>query len=205
MRRELATLLSGLFAQAPPDPPRLRITDSWPNVDLINQFGQELRFRDAFLADDRALIINPMYTTCRGSCPGTSATLEELRETLAPVFGRRLAFVSFSVDPVVDRPARLLSYAKLYGAGEAAGDLPQWQFVTGTPEGIDALRRALGFFDLDPRVDRDPARHAATLLFGNSRTDRWSTLPSGLRTPLLVETIRRVAGTTFEQRYGIRG
>ena len=205
MRRELAALINGLFAQAPAAPPRLRITDSWPNVELLNQFGRELRFRDAFLADDRALIINPMYTTCRGSCPGTSATLEELREVLAPVFGRTLTIVSFSVDPVVDRPGKLLSYAKVYGADQTGPDRPDWQFVTGDAAEIERLRRALGFYDLDPRVDRDPARHAATLLFGNSRTDRWSTLPSALRLPLLTETIRRVAGTTFEQRYGIPG
>lgn len=205
MRRELVALFSGLFAQAPAAPPQLRIVDSWPNVELLNQFGRTLRFRDEFLADGRSLIINPMYTTCRGSCPGTSATLEELRDRLAPVFGRKLTIVSFSVDPVVDQPGKLLSYAKLYGADQTGRDQPDWQFLTGAPDQIDQFRRALGFFDLDPRVDRDPSRHAATLLFGNSRTDRWTTLPSALRVPLLVETIRRVAGTTFEQRYGIPG
>ena len=66
------------------------------------------------------------------------------------------------------------------------------------------MRRGLGLFDLDPAVDRDPARHAAVLLCGNPDHDRWSLLPSGLRAGLLVEGIRRIAGFTFEQRYGIR-
>jgi hypothetical protein len=43
------------------------------------------------------------------------------------------------------------------------------------------------------------------LLFGNPDKDRWAVLPSSLRQGLLVEAVRRVAGFTFEQRYGIRG
>jgi protein SCO1/2 len=69
---------------------------------------------------------------------------------------------------------------------------------------VDRLRRSLGFYDLDPVVDRDPTRHASLLLFGHGQTDRWAYLPAELDEHLLVESIRRIAGVSFEQRYGIR-
>ncbi len=199
----LLRLASSLFGQTP-EPPRLKVCDRYADSRLENQFGEAIRFREQFLSDGRALVINTMYTTCRGTCPGTSATIESLRETLSPVFGERLSFVSLSIDPVVDTRAKLMQYAKLYGADRARPGLCEWQFLTGTRAEVDALRRSLGFYDLNPRVDQDVTQHASTLMFGNSTTDRWSTMPAELPEGQLVTSIRRVAGFTFEQKYGIR-
>lgn len=185
-------------------PPRLRISDRFADVTLVNQFRQPVRFREEIL-NGRAVILNTMYTVCRGTCPGASATLMQLRDLLEPVFGRSLVMASISIDPENDSPAALLDYAGGYGADKPRRERCDWHFLTGAAADVDALRRSLGFFDLDPVVDRDPTRHAALLLFGNPRADRWAALPSALRTPLLTEAIRRVCGTTFEQRYGIPG
>lgn len=183
---------------------RLLIADRYADVHLTNQFGQPVRFRTD-LVNGRAMLINTMYTTCQGTCPGTSAQLQALRDELAPLFGRTMVIASISVDPERDSPAALREFAAGYGADRPRDGLCDWHFLTGTRGAIDELRRSLGFFDLDPRVDADPKRHAATILFGNPPADRWATLPAGLRRPLLVETIRRVCGFTFEQRYGIPG
>lgn len=184
-------------------PPPGGIAARYPNVEVVNHRGERLRFRDTFI-DGRALVISAVYTQCQGSCPGTSFTMERLRDTLGPVFGERLTMVSFTIDPLVDTPAVLGRYAANFGvAGPPARGRPDWQFLTGAPDAIDALRRGLGFFDLNPVVDRDKTRHAAVLLFGNSTSDRWATLPASLRDGLLVETIRRIAGFTWRQRYGI--
>lgn len=184
--------------------PRLRISDRFADVALVNQFRQRVRFRDEIL-NGRAVIINTMYTVCRGTCPGTSAALMDLRDELAPVLGRSVVMVSISIDPLNDTPAALLEYAAGYGADQPRNDRCEWHFLTGAATDIEALRRSLGFFDLDPAVDRDPTRHAALIVFGNPRADRWGALPSALRRPLLSEAIRRVCGATFEQRYGIPG
>lgn len=181
-----------------------RIADQYANVSLLNQYGERVRFVDDFVTD-RALIVNSMYTQCRGTCPGTAEKLESLRETLSPVFGDKLTIVSFTLEPTVDTPAVLRKYAKMYGANERRSDLCDWQFLSGTKDNIDALRRSIGFYDLDPKVDQDITQHDSLLLFGNDVTDRWSSLPAQLRLPLLVEAIRRIGGFTFEQRYGIRG
>lgn len=184
-------------------PPVGGIAARYPNSPLVNQRGERLRFRDAFV-DGRALIVSAIYTRCQGSCPGTSLAMERLRDTLTPVFGEQLTLVSFTIDPLADTPTALARYAANLGVeGPPTKGRPDWQFVTGEPAAIEELRRGLGFFDLDPQVDRDKTRHAALLLFGNSTADRWAALPSNLRDGLLVETIRRVAGFTWRQRYGI--
>lgn len=200
----LSQLLTFINSCGVTDPPLARISDQYADVSLVNQFGVALPFRRSFL-DGRALIVTPMYTTCRGSCPTTNGTLKTLREQLTPIFGKQLSIVSFTLEPKVDTPEVLLKYARRFGADKQTNDLCDWHFTTGSPEAIESLRRSLGFFDLDPKVDQDITRHDATLLIGNSQTDRWTTLPAGLRQSHLLETIRRVAGVTLEQRFGISG
>jgi protein SCO1/2 len=203
MKSMLARLANFLGAMAD-CPPASRISDGFANVPLTNQYGRRLRFRDD-LVGRRALIINTMFTVCRGTCPGTSSRLASLRTILSPVFGDDLMILSISLDPEQDSPQVLRRYASVYGADRPREGLCEWQFLTGAPAEVDRLRRSLGFYDLDPRVDGDLTRHAAFLYFGNPGKDRWAALPSDLREPLLVEAIRRVAGFTFEQKYGIKG
>lgn len=183
--------------------PTSRLLDRLPDLALVNHRGETVRLVGDLLAG-RAVVITAMYTTCRGSCPVTSQRLADVRGALWPIFGRRLSILSFTLEPEVDTPEKLRDYAAAYGADARAENLPDWQFLTGSPTAIERMRRGLGLFDLDPAVDRDPTRHAAVLLCGNPDHDRWSLLPSGLRAGLLVEGIRRIAGFTFEQRYGIR-
>jgi protein SCO1/2 len=183
---------------------RLLISDRFANVPLINHFGQAVRFRDD-LVNGRAMIINTMYTNCDGTCPGTSARLQQLRDDLSPLFGRKLVIVSISIDPAADSPRVLREYAAGFDADMPRADRCEWHFLTGAVAAIEELRRSLGFYDLDPKVDADRTRHAAMLQFGNPNADRWAALPSALRKPLLLEAIRRVCGFTFEQRYGIPG
>lgn len=186
-------------------PPRRRISDSFPDVALTNQFGTALQFRRDFIDDGRALVVNSMYTRCRGTCPGTSAQINRLRDRMSPIFGSRLTFISFTLEPELDRPADLLAYGSLYGADKFEADRCDWHFVTGEKTEIEALRRALGFFDLNPRVDQDVTQHASLLLVGNATTDRWMAMPAELRSVVLVESIRRVAGFTMQQKFGIPG
>ncbi|WP_337177232.1 SCO family protein [Paludisphaera sp.] len=201
----LWNLLTRLGEDGPPAPPRLRRCDRFANAPVVDQFGERLRFRDAFV-DGRALIVNTMYTVCRGTCPGTSERLQTLRERLAPTFTDRLTIVSLSIDPARDDPRALRRFATIYDAETRPGPgIPDWRFLTGAPADVDRLRRSLDFYDLDPAVDEDPTRHASTLLFGNTTTDRWANLPAELPEAELIRTIRRVAGFTFEERYGIPG
>lgn len=199
------SLLEALFStigHSQAEPPESKISDKYADVPLTNQFGKPLSFRRDFV-DGRALIVTSMYTTCRGTCPTTNNTLRRIREALSPLFGKRLSIVSFTLEPKVDTPKVLLNYAKSFGAAKAKTDLCDWHFVTGQPADIEKLRVSLNFFDLDPRIDRDITQHDSILLFGNSTHDRWAAMPAALREAHLIETIRRIAGFTFEQRYQI--
>ncbi len=116
MIRELLNCLELLVHQGDPaEIPTLRIADRFPNVELINQHNQSFAFREKFIRSGTSLVINSMYTTCRGSCPGTSATIKKLRRELYPVFKERLIFVSFTLEPEVDRPENLLSMRRPTG------------------------------------------------------------------------------------------
>jgi len=202
MRFPLMQILNSLCGEVA-QPPRLKVCDRYANARVENQFGEQFGFHDRFITGDRAVIINTMYTQCRGTCPGTSAVLESLREKLSPVFGDRLSIVSISIDPLVDTRQRLLEFATGYGAETVVPQLCEWHFLTGRKVEIDSLRRSLGFYDLNPRVDQDVTQHASTLMFGNSASDRWAIMPSESPEAQLISTIRRVAGFTFEQKYGI--
>jgi protein SCO1 len=206
MIRELLNCLELLVHPGEPaEIPTLRIADRFPNVELINQLNQSFAFREKFIRSGTSLVINSMYTTCRGSCPGTSATIKKLRRELYPVFKERLIFVSFTLEPEVDRPEKLAKYAQAYGAGVDQAGLCDWHFVTGTTTDIDRLRYALGFYNLNPRVDGDITQHGSSLLVGNPEKDRWSSHTAELSMRTLLESIRRTAGNTFQERYGIEG
>lgn len=202
MVRPLLPALASLIG-AVPAPPTLRICDTFPDVPLQDQFARSWRFHRDFIQTGRALIINTMYTTCRGSCPGTSSVLASLRKQLYPVFGKQLTILSLTLEPQLDTVETLHEYARRFGAGEPASSLADWLFLRAEEQELLALRRALGFFDLNPRVDRDVSQHGSLLLVGNPTTDRWSKFPAELRTTVLLQSIRRIAGFNFEQKFGI--
>ncbi len=185
-------------------PIRPRRSDLFADVLVTNQFGKEFRFKSD-LIKDRAVVINTMFTICRGSCPGTSETLQRLRKPLSKLFGKRVTMLSITIDPKNDNVALMRDYADIYDAAKpASDDQCDWYFLTGTPANIETLRRSLGFYDLDPKIDSDITRHASLLLFGNDATDRWSTSPAQIRDGLIFEPLRRILGTTVQERFGLR-
>lgn len=196
----LTTLLESLSRM---DPPRPRRSDRFADLPVVNQFGRAFQFKRDFI-QDRAVIINTMFTVCRGSCPGTGETLQRLRAPLSRLFGKKVTILSLSIDPATDTPQALKAYAGAYDADRpAAGDQCDWHFLTGEPGHMDTLRRSLGFYDLDPKADADISRHASLLLFGNDTTDRWATSPVQIRDGLIFEPLRRILGTTRGERFGI--
>ncbi len=201
------SFLNQLLASSGTDevsPPRSKRSDQFANVPVTNQFGEVFRFKDDFITD-KAIVINTMFTICRGSCPGTSETLERLRRPLSKLFSKRVTMLSVTIDPRNDSSIALKDYASLYGAGKPASKHEcDWFFLTSTEDHIEKLRRSLGFYDLDSRVDSDITRHAALLLFGNDKTDRWATSPSQIRDGLIFEPMRRILGTTTQERFNIQ-
>lgn len=160
---------------------RAGIARRFRGIVLRDEAGRRVNLFDD-LVRDRVVVINFMYATCTGTCPGTSANLAKVQELL----GDEACFVSISLDPERDTPPVLAEYAQRYGAR------PGWSFLTGDKREIEALRRSLGFFDPDPVVDADRSQHAGILLYGNEPIVRWAHMPSLAPPEQIAAAVRRV-------------
>ena len=154
----------------------------FPNVEFFDQDGRAVRFYDNIIRG-RVVVINMMYTVCSGICPSNTANLLSVQQQLGARVGRDIHMVSISLQPEMDSPAALKSYAEKYGVG------PGWTFLTGTRAGMEVVRRRLGFFDSDPVEDAKLSRHTGMVSIGNERLDRWCMTPSLTVSRQLVKTI----------------
>ncbi|WP_370456198.1 SCO family protein [Planomicrobium sp. YIM 101495] len=95
-----------------------------------------------------------VFTNCVTVCLPMMANMTELQKELKAE-GLDVKIVSFSVDPTIDTPDILKSYAENYGA-----DLASWNLLTGySPETIDEF--AIANFKAPARkpVDSDQVIH----------------------------------------------
>ena len=109
-----------------------------PAFALTDQAGRALALADL---RGKALAVSFIFTTCSDSCPILTAKMADVKRRLGTDFGPRVNFVSITVDPLNDTPARLRSYASAHGA-----DVPGWHFLTGKPDEIADVVRRYGAF-----------------------------------------------------------
>ncbi len=103
-----------------------------PDVNLVDQDGKSVRFYED-LVKGKVVAINFVFTSCKAACPLLGAGFSRLQERLGDRLGNDCALISVSVDPAVDRPERLKSWAAQYGAR------PGWTLVTASETGKDQL------------------------------------------------------------------
>lgn len=148
-----------------------------PDVPVVDQDGQAMRFRSELLKD-RTVAINFVFTTCTTVCPALTTSMRAIQRELGDRVGRDVWLISVSVDPTVDRPERLRVFANGFGAG------PGWTFLTGEPSDIDRLLKAFGSAG-------GINAHATTMLIGNAHTGRWlrtsGLAPASTNVQLLVD------------------
>lgn len=177
-----------------------RRSDSFPDVELVDQFGQSHKFRSELIRD-KIFCLALFYTECQGTCPATIQRMKELRTAVKNEFpAEQLQFIAITLDPTNDTPEKLKSYADNLGVSPNDG-MAEWLFCTGTEENVEAIRFALGLYDLDPVLDADRTQHAAVITFGNDQTNRLAALPSGLKSSHFTTTFLRIAGTSERQRF----
>ena len=191
----IASLDDGLAEPKTPN----RVSMKFPNIDLIDHNGNAVKFYDD-LVQDQMVIINYFFTQCKGSCPGTTRSLQKLRSDFPREFAGKLRIISLSLSPEEDSPVQLREYMQARGI-EDDPELCKWTFATGTWPDLDRLRRALGLTESDPVLDADRTQHAAIVTFGNDRTNRWAALPIGSEYGDVKQTIIRIVGDTHRVRY----
>ena len=94
----------------------------------------------------RVTIVDFMFTNCPFICPRLTGQMLEMAEALK---GTPVRFVSFSVDPLRDTPARLRAYAKEKGI-----DTARWSLLTGEQAMIDSVVKGSLHFELSPDNER---------------------------------------------------
>ncbi|MDQ1613088.1 MAG: hypothetical protein QOG00_3019 [Pyrinomonadaceae bacterium] len=132
----------------------------FPNHILLTQDNRPVRFYDD-LMKDKIVLINFLFTTCKGACSPMTANLAKVQEQLGAHLGKEVVMLSLSVDPETDTPAALKKYADSFKAK------PGWYFLTGKKENLDWVLYKLGGYV------EDKNQHGLKLIVGNEATGEW--------------------------------
>jgi protein SCO1 len=164
--------------------------DYFPNVPLITQDGESVRFYDDLLKG-KAVAINLIYTTCKDECPLETARLVQVQRRLGDRVGKDIFFYSITIDPHRDTPQVLKEYAEKFGVG------PGWLFLTGKEDDIKLIAKKLGLSStMDVRND-DP--HATMLMVGDEPTRQWMQNSAEDNPQYLASTIGTFLGWRSEE------
>ena len=160
--------------------------EAWfTNADVFAHDGRMFRFYDDLLKG-KIVLINFFFALCGDICPTVVQNLSNVKDLLGGRLGKDIFMYSISLQPELDTPELLASYARAYGAGSG------WLLLTGKPYDIEVLRHRLGFVDSDPRVDADLTQHLGAIRIGNEAMHRW-TMASALASPTaIVQAVKRV-------------
>jgi protein SCO1/2 len=139
----------------------------FPNVPLVSHLGKKVRFYDD-LIHDKTVLLNFFMVECTdGVCPTATANLRKVQDLLGDRMGRDVFFYSITLQPKKDTVKALKEYSANFDI------MPGWSFFTGKPADIEILRRALGYAEADPEIDKNPANHIGMARYGDDRLNRW--------------------------------
>jgi protein SCO1/2 len=137
----------------------------FPNLPLLTQDNRAVRFYNDLLKG-KVVLINFMFTTCKGVCSPMTANLAKVQRYLGERVGREINMISISVDPETDTTEVLKHYAETFKAQ------PGWYFLTGKKENVDWVLYKLGGY-----VD-NKTEHSSVLILGNEATGEWVKMPA---------------------------
>ena len=155
-----ATLLAACGSSAPPAPPTSQgIVQNRPvpDVPLLDAEG-----RTVSLASYRGkyVVMAPFLTLCQEECPLVAGAYFALEKDVAAAgLGKRVVFLTVSVDPWRDTPARLAAYARRFGA--------DWTMLTGSQA---QLKRFWSFFGVWFQKVPEPSPPGTDWLTGRTLT-----------------------------------
>jgi cytochrome oxidase Cu insertion factor (SCO1/SenC/PrrC family) len=127
---------------------------------LTDQNGEKLRLYDDLLKG-KIVVVNTFFSSCDGVCAVIMPKLAALQAVAGDRLGRDVSFLSISVDPLTDTPAKLKTYAD--GLGAKRG----WHLLTGDREQVEQALTKFGQY-VEVRES-----HSNLLIMGNDRTGLW--------------------------------
>ena len=134
----LLTFPSVLWAHDGQSDSRLPVIGPAPNFTLTSQ-----DINPVALADLRGKVVAVtfIYTECPDICPMLTQKMVEVQDELGADFGKKIVFVSISLDPEHDTPEVLKDYAQFWGAKPEG-----WSFLTGSLDAVRDVTRRYGVF-----------------------------------------------------------
>jgi protein SCO1 len=165
---------AAVVSETPEAVPQLKVEQlsggvAIPDVGLVNQDGQHVRFRSD-LVHGKIVAVNFIFTSCKGICPPMSANFAKLQERLGDRVGNGVELISVSVDPQIDTPERLHAWRKSFGGGQG------WTLLTGKKQDVDFVLKELQVFAADKN------NHSPFILVGDERAGKWTRV-HGLTAP----------------------
>ena len=134
----LACVSASAWAHGTKASGRLPVIGPAPDFALTNQDGERVSLADL---SGTVRAVTFIYATCKDTCPLLTAKMALMQKKLGADFGKRVRFVSITVEPEVDTPAVLKAYAGKFDADPAG-----WSFLTGKSNEIQDVVRKYGAF-----------------------------------------------------------
>jgi protein SCO1/2 len=106
-------------------PPELPVIGHVPHFELISENGQRFGSEDL---KGRVYLANFVFARCPSVCPRMLADLKKIQKRIKST-GRKVAIVSFTVDPKHDNEKVLFDLARKHDANPFV-----WTFLTGSDE-----------------------------------------------------------------------
>lgn len=131
-----------------------------PNLELVNQDGEKVKFYD--LIKGKVVALNFIFTSCKTICPPMGANFANLKRKMEDrVKSKELAMLTVSIDPLTDTPQRLKAWSNKFEAGEG------WTLLTGKTKDINTLLKKLKVYTALKE------EHAPVILLGKEGTHNW--------------------------------
>jgi len=115
---------------------RAKVDVRLPDVELTDQADRRLPAAEILTDAKIPVLVQFIFTSCPTICPALAANFAAAGEEL----GAAARFVSISIDPEHDTPARLAGFGQQFGAVES------WSLVTGERRDIGAIQKAFGVY-----------------------------------------------------------
>jgi len=172
-----------------------------PDLTFVDDTGHTVKLGDYF--GKKPLILNLVYYNCTMLCGEALAGLTGAMKMVKFDVGKEFDVVTVSFNPK-ETPdiaaAKKKDYLERYGRPSAASG---WHFLTGPPESINALTKAVGFqYQYDPRSNQYAHATAIMVLTPAGRISRYfygvDFPPKDLRMGL-VEASQRKIGNPIDQ------
>jgi protein SCO1/2 len=141
-----------------------------------------VRFYDD-LIKDKIVSLNFFFANCDEICPLVMANLAKVQKLLGSQVGRDIFMYSFTLKPEEDTLGVIRRHREIYHAG------PGWTFLTGKPDDMEKLRKAIGFSYPEPAIDKDKTQHIGNIRYGNEPLMLWSACPGMAHAKWIAETL----------------